>query len=90
MAIEPIPVDALPDDLQVALSERARAQGQIPSEYVLGLIRRDLDVLSWSDWLRSLSYDEPVEAASASDDLALGRERRAAQLLGATTGEDKP
>lgn len=77
-----IQVRNVPDNLHERLRARARAERMSLSEYVLGVLERDLLVPSPREWAERLEACEPVEADVVSA-LREARSEREAQLAAA-------
>ena len=68
-----IQIKNVPEELHEAIRSRAAEEGKTVSEYVLDLIRHDLEVPTMRAWLARLRTREPVKPF---DSVALIREVR--------------
>ncbi len=57
----------VPVELHDRLRARARLEGRNLSDYVLEVLRRDLSVPTYREWLDRLEQDEPVSTISSQD-----------------------
>lgn len=62
-----IQVKNVPVELHDRLRARARLEGRNLSDYVLEVLRRDLSVPTYREWLDRLEQDEPVSTISSQD-----------------------
>jgi hypothetical protein len=89
--VSAIQIKNVPPALHERLRERARNEGRNLSEYVLGVLERDLRMPSTHEWLERLKQDEPVQGI-ASDEVVRsiheGRAERDEQILRALSGRD--
>ena len=86
-----IQIKNVPPGLHERLRERARNEGRNLSEYVLGVLERDLRMPSTHEWLERLKQDEPVQGIGSDEVVRLIREGRAErdeQILRALSGRD--
>lgn len=86
-----IQIKNVPPGLHERLRERARNEGRNLSEYVLGVLERDLRMPSTHEWLERLRQDEPVQGIGSDEVVRLIREGRAErdeQVLRAFSGRD--
>jgi hypothetical protein len=72
-----IQIKNVPPELHERLRVRARREGRNLSEYVLGVLDRDLAVPSTREWLESLRKDEPVTGVTSEEIVNLIHEGRA-------------
>ena len=77
-----IQVKDVPDDLHVALRERAKKRGTTLSEYVLELLRRDLEQPTLDEWFERVKQREPVDLGDVDvvEIIREGREERDERL----------
>jgi antitoxin FitA len=69
-----VQIKNVPEPLHEALRARATAEGMTVSDYVLAVLRRDLDLPTQREWLARLTEREPV---SDVDVVAALRDARA-------------
>lgn len=62
-----IQIKNVPEDLHAAIRSRAAEEGKTVSDYVLDLIRRDLEVPTIRAWLARLGHREPVEPFDSAE-----------------------
>lgn len=80
-AMANLQVKALPDDLHDELRRRATAHGMTQRDYVIELIRRDLELTDKQAWFLHWSRRPPSASLSnAADVIRAGREERDAEL----------
>ena len=86
-----IQIKNVPPGLHERLRERARNEGRNLSEYVLGVLERDLRMPSTHEWLERLKQDETVQGIGSDEVVRLiheGRAERDEQILRALSGRD--
>lgn len=80
-----IQIKNVPEDLHAAIRSRAAEEGKTVSDYVLDLIRRDLEVPTMRAWLARLKTREPVEpfdSAEAVREMRAEWDRELAEKMG--------
>jgi hypothetical protein len=89
--VSAIQIKNVPPGLHERLRERARNEGRNLSEYVLGVLERDLRMPSTHEWLERLKQDEPVQGIGSDEvvrSIHEGRAERDEQILRALSGRD--
>jgi hypothetical protein len=76
-----IQVKDVPSELHDALRDRARAQGRTIGQYVLDLIRTDLQRPSDAEWMAAWEALEPVEGIDVAELLREERDARGDELV---------
>jgi plasmid stability protein len=56
-----IQIKNVPEELHDVIRSRAAQEGKTVSDYVLGLVKRDLETPTIAEWLARLKTREPVE-----------------------------
>ena len=77
-----IQVKDVPPELHDALRDRARASGRTIGQYILELIRQDLQRPDDAEWMAAWEALEPVEGVDVAGLLADERAARGDDLVG--------
>ncbi len=77
-----IQIKNVPEDLHAAIRSRAAEEGKTVSEYVLDLVRRDLEMPTMRQWLARLKTREPVKPFDSVALIHEIREERAREIDG--------
>jgi hypothetical protein len=75
-----VQVKNVPPDVHEALRRRAGGEGMTMSEYVLALIRRDLQLPTQREWLSLLREDPPVDIGDPAEAVHEARAERELEL----------
>lgn len=83
-----IQIKRVPDDLHQALRKRADKQGVTLSDYVLALLRRDLERPTLDEWFKGVEQRAAVDLREIDvvEIIRAGREERDEQLSRALRG----
>ena len=63
----------VPDDLHRELKARAALAGMSLSDYLLRVLRREVDRPSREQWLRELSEREPIDVGTLPEEIIRGQ-----------------
>lgn len=79
-----IQVKNAPDDLHERVRVRAAERSMTVRDYILDVVRRDLDRPTLDTWLERVQGDPPTDlrADAVADMVRDGREEREAELMG--------
>src|ERR1700677_5145331 len=82
-AMSAIQVKNFPADLHAKLRKRAASQGRSVSGYVTEVLKRDLELPTWEQWVKTLETRQRVQGSRRDDIVDAiheGREERADDL----------
>jgi plasmid stability protein len=78
--VSAIQVKNVPTDLHEAVRSRATREGKTVGEYVLEVLRRDLQLPGQREWLARVASREPVEGVDGAEAVAEARAERDEEL----------